>query len=190
MSEEFDVSLAVLSGILDAIPEFVIVIDRDGVVRYINRVEPGYDRDAVIGMHASAILAPESLDGFQSSLESVLETGAEQQYDSMVNPPTGEPQWYRARMLPLRRSGEIREVVLLATNISELKAAREQITQLRQLLPMCSWCDRIQDGGGTWLTVESYLEREVDTKVTHGLCPACFQRQLDELDESEQDGAA
>jgi hypothetical protein len=93
-------------------------------------------------------------------------------------------------MLPLRRDGEIREVVLLATNISELKAAREQIIQLRQLLPMCSWCDRIQDGSGTWQSVESYLEREADTKVTHGLCPACFQRQLDELDESEQDGAA
>jgi hypothetical protein len=55
---------------------------------------------------------------------------------------------------------------------------------------MCSWCDRIQDGSGTWQSVESYLEQEADTKVTHGLCPACFQRQLDELDESEQDGAA
>jgi PAS domain S-box-containing protein len=190
MSEHFDVSLAVLSGILDAIPEFVTVIDRDGVIRYTNRVEHGFDRDAVIGVHASSILSPDSLDVFQSTLESVLETGAEQQYDSMVHPPSGAPQWYRARMLPLRRDGEIREVVLLATNISELKAAREQIIQLRQLLPMCSWCDRIQDGSGTWQSVESYLEREADTKVTHGLCTACFQRQLDELDESEHDGAA
>jgi PAS domain-containing protein len=48
MSEEFDVSLAALSGILDAIPEFVIVIDRDGVVRYINRSNP-----ATIGMRSS-----------------------------------------------------------------------------------------------------------------------------------------
>jgi PAS domain S-box-containing protein len=75
----------VLSGILDAFPEFVIVVDRDGVVRYINRVEHGYDRDAVIGMHASSILSPDSLDGFQSAFETVLETGLEQQYDSMVH---------------------------------------------------------------------------------------------------------
>jgi PAS domain S-box-containing protein len=102
----------------------VIVIDRDGVVRYSNRVEPGCDRDAVIGKQAVSILSPDALAVFQSALQSVLETGAEQQYDSLVQPPSGAPQWFRSRMLPLRRSGEIREVVLLSTNISELKTAR------------------------------------------------------------------
>jgi PAS domain S-box-containing protein len=190
MAGEFDLDPAVLGRILEAIPEFVIVIDRDGVIRYINRVEPGYDRDAVIGMEARAIIAPESFDVFQSSLESAIETGAEQQYDVMMHSPSGELQWYRSRMLPLRRNDKVNEVVLQATNISELKAAKEQLDQLRQLLPMCSWCDRIQDGSGTWESVESYLEREARTKISHGLCPTCFQRQLDELDDDDVDGAA
>jgi PAS domain S-box-containing protein len=89
MAGEFDLDPAVLGRILEAIPEFVIVIDRDGVIRYINRVEPGYDRDAVIGMEARAIIAPESFDVFQSSLESAIETGAEQQYDVMMHSPSG-----------------------------------------------------------------------------------------------------
>lgn len=190
MAGEFDFNPVVLGGILEAIPDFVIVIDREGVIRYVNRVEPGYDRDAVIGMEARSIIAPESFGIFQSSLEAAIETGAEQHYDALLHSPSGEPQWYRSRMLPLRRNDAINEVVLQATNITELKAAREQLEQLRQLLPMCSWCDRIQDGSGTWESVASYLEREANTTISHGLCPTCFQRQLDQLDESDVDGAA
>jgi hypothetical protein len=81
--------------------------------------------------------------------------------------------------------------VLQSTNISDLKAAQEQIDRLRRLVPMCSWCDRIEDGNGGWESLESYIERQADTKITHSVCPACFQREMGDLDDdSERGGTA
>jgi PAS domain S-box-containing protein len=188
MGKAYEVDSAIMVRILEAIPEIVMVIDREGVILYINRVEPGYDRGAVIGMHASAILTAESLAVFQAAHASVLATGGQEEYDAMVTTPTGTSYWYRTRMLPLRRDGEIVATLLQSTNISDLKAAQEQIDRLRQLVPICSWCDRIQDGEGEWESMESYIERQADTKVTHGVCPDCFQRQMDDLDHNSERG--
>jgi hypothetical protein len=66
----------------------------------------------------------------------------------------------------------------VATNVTELKAAQETVANLRQLLPICAWCDRIQDSEGSWQTIEAYLGRKLDTQVTHGMCPACYQREI------------
>lgn len=54
--------------------------------------------------------------------------------------------------------------------------------QLRQVLPICSWCDRIQNDEGSWETIESYLGHELNTQITHGMCPDCHRRQMQRLE--------
>ena len=57
-----------------------------------------------------------------------------------------------------------------------LEQARCEIRDLRQLLPMCAGCNSIRDEAGQWHPVAEYLIEHTDTKVTHGLCPACISR--------------
>lgn len=54
----------------------------------------------------------------------------------------------------------------------EAEAALARMRQLERLLPICSWCRRIQSPGGQWADLETYLEA-VGTQVTHGICEPC-----------------
>jgi len=123
--DAFDDDAAALGRVLGAIPEFVLVIDGQGVIRYINRVEPGFVRSEVIGMSAKAVVTPDSQDVHELALASLFDTGEEQEYEARVVIPDGTVQWYRTRMLPLHRDGRAPEALLVATNITELKMARD-----------------------------------------------------------------
>ncbi|MEX2531623.1 MAG: PAS domain-containing protein [Gemmatimonadota bacterium] len=167
-----------LGMVLSAVPEVVVVVDLEGIMIYINRVEEGYEREQIMGMQADAVLPPESKATFWAALDSVRRTGATEEYEVEVTTPTGGSEWYRSRMMPIRDDGEVVGAVIMATQISELKAAQAEVEKLRRLLPICSWCDKIQGEEGTWLTVEAHLEKESGTRVSHGMCPDCYRTQL------------
>jgi PAS domain S-box-containing protein len=167
-----------LGRVLEAVQEIVLVVDPDGTIRYINRVEEGYLREEVIGAQADQIVSPGSRDAFWKALRSVLRGTAAEELESSVEAPDGEIRWYRSHMAPLRKEGRVVAAVLLATNVTELKAARDRVGRLERLLPICSWCERIQDEAGEWNTVEDYLSRGARTKVSHGICPDCQQDKL------------
>jgi PAS domain S-box-containing protein len=168
----------ILGEMLATLPEVVLLVNRNGVIEYINRVEPGYDPSQVLGMQAEAVLPPDSKVVFAAALKSVLATGEPAEYEVQTDAPDGTSGWYRSRMT-LFRDGL---VMIVATNITELKAAQDAVSQLRQLLPICAWCDRIQNDEGSWGTIEAYLGDELNTQITHGMCPDCHRRQMEHID--------
>jgi len=85
----------------------------------------------------------------------------------------------RARIDVGRRMIEVQ--TQLAQRIIELQDARHHIKQLHQLLPMCCQCKKIRDDKGYWNAVEAYLLEHVGGKITHGLCPDCYQAALGEI---------
>ena len=178
MSLPIDADAAALGKVLTSLPVFVLLIDRAGTIRYINRVEPGFDAREVVGSPAESYLVPGSTEVFEAALRSVFDTGEPTEYDAELPMPDGSAAWYTSRILPYRDGTTVTRVVLVATNVTELKAAQETVANLRQLLPICAWCDRIQDSEGSWQTIEAYLGRKLDTQVTHGMCPACYQREI------------
>lgn len=60
MSRTFEQDGRALGKVLAAVPEFILVLDRTGKILYINHVDEGCDRDAVIGMQAHEIMSPDS----------------------------------------------------------------------------------------------------------------------------------
>ena len=61
------------------------------------------------------------------------------------------------------------------TLMRELQAAMAEVTALRRILPLCSYCRKIRDDENYWHTVESYLARTTATKFSHGICPSCME---------------
>lgn len=173
-----------LTKILESLPEFVLVVDRDRIIRYINRVEPGFDRNEVIGSPAESFMFSDSKADFGARLERVFATGEREEFDVQVTLPDGSAAWYHSRMVPFRNDGKLVGVVIMGTNITELKAAQEIAAQLRRLLPVCSWCDRIRNEDGSWQTIERYLGESMQASVTHGLCPECYGREMDGLEKN------
>jgi len=65
-----------------------------------------------------------------------------------VTLPDGTAAWYRSQMSPYHNGEGMSGVILVAENVTELRQAREAADMLRKLLPICSWCDRVQSESG------------------------------------------
>lgn len=55
----------------------------------------------------------------------------------------------------------------------ELETALSHVKTLSGLLPICSWCRRLRDDDDYWQSLETYIERKTDARLTHGICPEC-----------------
>lgn len=75
---------------------------------------------------------------------------------------------------PMRRI-ELRSRLRVAERILSYV---QQLRELRQLLPICSYCKRIRDDRDYWHQVESYLRTHAKVDFSHGICPDCYQSQV------------
>ena len=63
---------------------------------------------------------------------------------------------------------------------SHLAEALRHVKTLRGLLPICAWCKRIRDDHGYWTQVDAYIRAHTHADFTHGICPECLAKQLDQ----------
>ena len=57
----------------------------------------------------------------------------------------------------------------------------ENIKRLTGLLPICSYCKRIRSDHDYWEQVESYITDHTDAMFSHGICPSCLAKAMEEL---------
>ena len=60
---------------------------------------------------------------------------------------------------------------------ARMAEALEKVKTLHGLLPICAWCKRIRDDTGYWSQVEAYIREHTGADFTHGICPACYEKQ-------------
>ncbi len=65
---------------------------------------------------------------------------------------------------------------------TELKEALDKIKVIGGLLPICAVCKKIRDDEGYWSQIESYISIHSDTQFSHGYCPECYKKQMEELE--------
>ncbi len=56
-----------------------------------------------------------------------------------------------------------------------------QIRQLKELLPICMYCNNIRDDDDSWHKLEHYIHEHAGSDFTHGICPVCYAEQMAEL---------
>lgn len=80
----------------------------------------------------------------------------------------------------------------LKDHISELEDALARVKQLQGLLPICSYCRKIRDDKNYWFELDDYLNKSMDTRFTHGICPDChkehFEPMLEQLKIQKEKG--
>ncbi|HTT22356.1 MAG TPA: hypothetical protein VMG82_25740 [Candidatus Sulfotelmatobacter sp.] len=58
----------------------------------------------------------------------------------------------------------------------ELTEAQETVRILSGILPICAWCKKIRNEGGTWEQLEIYVRNHSHAEFTHGICQECADR--------------
>lgn len=76
---------------------------------------------------------------------------------------------------PRKRAEEERERL-----VQELQTAVREVRTLREFLPMCAYCKRIRDDENYWQAVDAYIAAHTNTRFSHGICPSCYERLLNE----------
>lgn len=56
-----------------------------------------------------------------------------------------------------------------------------QIRQLKELLPICMYCNNIRDDDNSWHKLEHYIHEHAGSDFTHGVCPGCYAHQMAEM---------
>lgn len=71
----------------------------------------------------------------------------------------------------------------------EQERARQELQELRGLLPICASCKKVRDDEGYWSQIESYVQAHSAATFTHGICPDCVTRMYPDLPSRRQVGS-
>jgi hypothetical protein len=80
------------------------------------------------------------------------------------------------------RESVMETVVIMAVWLIVLVFTGRLLGRLQYLegfLRICAWCRKVYHNG-EWIPVETFFDRKLDVKTTHGMCPECARKLLDE----------
>jgi two-component system, NtrC family, sensor kinase len=87
----------------------------------------------------------------------------------------------RFQMENLEKLVEERTSKLTAAN-SALTEAIANVKELSGLMPICSYCKKVRHDHDYWQSVEQYITDHTNARFTHGICPACLESKLRDID--------
>ena len=93
------------------------------------------------------------------------------------------PDWHRAAL---------RTVVISLVWTSVHVATRrllQRLHYLEEFLRICGWCRKVCHDG-EWLTMEAYFNSKFATRTSHGMCPECLKKGVDQLKSKDNPTAA
>ncbi len=72
-------------------------------------------------------------------------------------------------------SKSINDTRLAALDLNiKLEKAVLEIKTLKEIIPICSYCNNIRDDEGSWEQMEHYISTHSDSEFSHGICPDCY----------------
>jgi CheY-like chemotaxis protein len=66
----------------------------------------------------------------------------------------------------------------LAAELRQREESLARVKQLQGLLPICMYCKKIRDDSNYWQQVESYLTAHSEARFSHGICPCCWEKNV------------
>jgi len=64
--------------------------------------------------------------------------------------------------------------------INKLEKALAEVKILKGLIPICSYCKVVRNKENEWESLESYITYHLDAQFTHGICPECYTKVIEE----------
>ncbi len=81
---------------------------------------------------------------------------------------------------------ELRRMVRSLSNTLAVKeAAINEIKQLQAMIPICMYCKKIRDDKNYWHQVDEYMQTRLDIGLSHGICPQCYDIEMEKFHRGE-----
>ena len=117
-------------------PNFILLIDPTGVIRFINHVLPGDANENIIGSHIDTYLPADSQANMRECLQKVASSKTPLSIQLHLEEPRN--RWMDVQLAPLLIAGKLENIIVIATDISNQIALKHKLQQseakYRQLL--------------------------------------------------------
>ena len=119
-------------GLMEAVPDSILMLDAQCMVQFCNRVHKGYTIDMVIGHSVLDFLGDDESYRMRKALDNAIALGESSELTTKVLDPNGETLWFHNRIVPLHHSSDgTGTCLLVASDITEQRRAAEDL-QLSQ----------------------------------------------------------
>jgi PAS domain S-box-containing protein len=119
---------AQLAALLEHAPDFVLSLDRNGIVRYGNRVLPWDEEECVVGSSwAGFASTDEERAARQAALDQVLATGLPSVLEIVTRDADGSQSWFELRIGPVPLDGKIDGTVIIGRDVTAKKRTEMQL---------------------------------------------------------------
>jgi PAS domain S-box-containing protein len=193
--------LQLIESIVEASPAIVFrwVIQEGWPVEYVSKnIEMlGYTQEEMVSGDVSwpGITHPDDVPRLEREIQEFVADGADRWSQTYrVRLRDGTYRWMRDWNLLLRDdTGTPRRIQGIVLEIAKEKAAEQQREDLRRelekalarvisgFLPICMECKAIRDSSNNWTPIERYIGCRNPVEFSHGYCPSCAKKVLDEL---------
>ena len=119
-----------LRGLVENMPDLVIMLDGKWTVQYINRENPFVPTEDLIGRSLIQYCRPEYLPRCAELMQEAARTHKVQTLDIQS---TFE-QWWSCRLVPMVDGGEVRNFMVIATDITQRKNVENKLREEQELL--------------------------------------------------------
>jgi len=114
-------------SLADNAPNLILVVDREGVIHYINQTVPGLAVEEVVGKSHYDYATPGYRKMMKKAIGHVFETGTTTSYEIEGVGPDGRASWYTSQLGPIKRKGRVVGVTIMPTDITKQKQAEAEL---------------------------------------------------------------
>lgn len=155
-------SEAKLRAMFEASPDFIMNVDREGKLLFINRTVPEMTVEQTLGTSLYDYIAPEAITAYRRALNKVFKTGKLASIETAGLGPGGRKSYYRTRFCPIIHDDWVNTVMIIATDYTEQKRAEEALREseerFRTIIENARDAITIVDGNFTVLYESPSLE--------------------------------
>jgi PAS domain S-box-containing protein len=110
-------------------PDYVMLLDRESRILFINHTLPGLTREQVIGTSIHDYALKEYEQPARECFKRVLQTGLPDKYESFYRYADGTLQCFESYVGPVRRTDEIVGLTISSRDVTERKRAEETLLE-------------------------------------------------------------
>lgn len=120
-------SESTLRAVVETVPDFLMLVDRDRKIAFINHLLTGLVLHDVVGSDPLEHVAPSMREAAKATMERVFATAEMQSYEAFAGSPTSGMRWFHTRIGPVIDNGEVVAVALASTDVTARKLAEDQV---------------------------------------------------------------
>jgi len=119
-------------SLIENVPDIIMVVDRDGIIQFVNHTVPGMTTEQVVGKKLYDFISAEHHEIMRKYVEQVFQTGVGENYEIRGIGPHDTTSWYWSCIGPIKDQGHIVAASIITRDITERKKVEEELKESEQ----------------------------------------------------------